>query len=365
MASPQLHAKNQLLKDDTPSMILNSKEGRVLNMDHSPRIIENIDLKLCPVDCTLPVKNEEDNKATEGMVLPKWKRYLIFCLLLSINLFINMDDGTIPAATTQIEKKLHMDSDGIGLFGTLVYVGALVGSFLSLNIINRLSRKWILVIYIILCGAGLLSFTKVKNIGFLMFNRFCNGIFQSFITIYLPIWIDQFGPRSRKTVMMSLHQVSSPLGFILGYIMTSLISSRTEWELSYYIQTGIMGVTAFVIIFAPQRFFSKNLLCLNPRIIKENDNKKKESNKNESKQGLSSNIASISKVREADNSFSPERNEEVIDNNNEIILKNENDKIVNKTKEPDVISLYDYREIKVEEKPELWKHLKRLIRYKV
>ena len=40
------------------------------------------------------------------------------------------------------------------------------------------------------------------------------------MSIYFPVWVDQFGPKTTKTIMMAFIQVASPLGIVIGYAMT-------------------------------------------------------------------------------------------------------------------------------------------------
>ena len=69
-------------------------------------------------------------KKVEGVVFPRKMRYFIFILLVITNLIINMDHGTIPAATFEIKEDLKIDNDTLGIFGSLVYFGNLIGKFL-------------------------------------------------------------------------------------------------------------------------------------------------------------------------------------------------------------------------------------------
>ena len=43
------------------------------------------------------------------------------------------------------------------------------------------------------------------------------------MSIYLPVWCDQFGMRNKKTLMISIIQAGSPIGVVLGYFLTSAI----------------------------------------------------------------------------------------------------------------------------------------------
>jgi hypothetical protein len=46
-----------------------------------------------------------------------------------LNIFVNMDHGNIPAATTEIANYLDIDLATLGLFGSLAFFGGLIGKF--------------------------------------------------------------------------------------------------------------------------------------------------------------------------------------------------------------------------------------------
>lgn len=64
-----------------------------------------------------------------GVIFKRKTRYFIFIILVVTNLIINMDHGTIPAATSEIKLDLSIGDDTLGIFGSLVYFGNLLGIF--------------------------------------------------------------------------------------------------------------------------------------------------------------------------------------------------------------------------------------------
>ena len=154
--------------------------------------------------------------------LPRRKRWLIFSIFVILNIMINVDHGTVPAATEEIKKDLNINDEQFGLFGSLVYLGNMFGSLVSLTLINKLNRKYLLAVSLTLSGGFLMTFTIWSSLYFLFSNRIVVGMFQAFVSIYLPIWCDQFGIKRQRTIMIALIQVAPPLGVVLGYAITIL-----------------------------------------------------------------------------------------------------------------------------------------------
>ena len=206
-----------------------------------------------------------------SFVINRNVRWVLFIIFIIINLLMNFDHGTIPAATEQIRAYIELSNSELGLFGSLVFIGVIIGSLISMTIINTFNRKYILMICLILCGISLFIFTITKSYTLLCIDRVVIGSFQAFISIYLPLWCDQFGFEKRKTMMMALIQVAPPLGVLVGYSVTTLLNTylsylpyigkideNERWLYSFYIQSFIIwGITICLFFFSDKYFNSK------------------------------------------------------------------------------------------------------------
>ena len=70
---------------------------------------------------------------SSGVQLSRCARWFIFSLFFILNILMNMDHGTIPAATDDIRKDLNISDQNLGIFGSLVFVGNIIGIYIYLN----------------------------------------------------------------------------------------------------------------------------------------------------------------------------------------------------------------------------------------
>ena len=89
--------------------------------------IQNSQRKLDENEVDLAVLEKPEYDKERVIYITRNKRIAIFFLIISINIVANFDDGTIPAATEEIRLKLNVKDEDVGLLGTLVYVGNLIG----------------------------------------------------------------------------------------------------------------------------------------------------------------------------------------------------------------------------------------------
>jgi MFS family permease len=116
--------------------------------------------------------------------------------------------------------------------------------------INKINRKHLFIFCLLLNGLFLFLFTLTNNVSVLFLIRILTGVFQVFVIIYCPVWVDQFGISNRKTLMMSLLQVTGPVGIVSGYAMTAVfIKSNMSWKSSFQVQAAIYALLSIILIF--------------------------------------------------------------------------------------------------------------------
>ncbi len=75
-------------------------------------------------------KNDMDiqlEDKTDEIILQRGKRSWVCVFIIVMNVVCNMDNGFFPPATEEIRKDFDMDEGTLGLFGSVVYLGNLIG----------------------------------------------------------------------------------------------------------------------------------------------------------------------------------------------------------------------------------------------
>ena len=187
-------------------------------------------------------------------------RNIVFVLYLISNILISMDHGSIPASINELRQQLTTYDQSIGLFGSLVYLGNIIGSMIFFSYINTFDRKLVLLISLLGNSICLFTFVIIENIPFLFFNRVLVGVLQSYITIYMPVWCNQFGLITQRNYMIALIQLVSPIGIFLGYFIASIsINDQIYggWKFAFFVQGFLILFLTISFLFVPRNFFSK------------------------------------------------------------------------------------------------------------
>lgn len=92
---------------------------------------------------------------------------------------------------------------------------------------------------------------------FLLASRFLTGFFQVFISIYWPVWTDAFADtEKRKATWMSAFLVSSPIGVLVGYVLTTQLIINYTWKYAFYVQAIAVIPAILLVLVMPTKYFS-------------------------------------------------------------------------------------------------------------
>ena len=118
-----------------------------------------------------------------------------------------------------------------GMFGTANGLGRVIGCFLFTILVNNFNRKWTFVFFTVVKSLFLVLF-KFTNIGWLLITcRGLIGLTHMPPSIYIPVWIDQFGLKNYKTMFLTILQVVIPLGKVEGFYLSKFWGGK---DVSYF-----------------------------------------------------------------------------------------------------------------------------------
>lgn len=98
---------------------------------------------------------------------------------------------------------------------------------------------------------SLLFFTLYDEYWVLLCCRCLTGLFQQFICIYFPVWIDTFASEDKNSSWMSIILIGATLGNITGYIIAASLQDNIGWRWVFYIQSIMIGVVIFSFYIVP------------------------------------------------------------------------------------------------------------------
>ena len=240
------------------------------------------------------IKSEENLVSNNDLIeINESKRTVIFICLVIVATLSSCDGGIIPQQNIKINDDFDTNGEHqVGLFGSIDYIGRVIGAIIFTIIMGKMNRKMMLVVTLIFKGITLFIPIFTINYYINIVARCLSGLSQVFYPTYLPVWCDQYGKKSSRAIMVMVVQIGNPIGIILGYGLSMVcqwieLFGMNGWRTSFAIEGIILIVCAVFIVFFDDIYFSEKLVLVD-------DSKGKiETKSNENESNLIGNVCKI------------------------------------------------------------------------
>ena len=138
------------------------------------------------------------------LFLSRGIRIIIFLLFISLSIIVDVDNGVIASSSQSIKQDLNISDGQFGLFVSIPFTGRILGLLIFIGIISSNHRKLIMSLTVFLHGITFYSYSLTSNYYILILVRIFTAIMKVYGSIYMPVWIDQFGIRKYKTLLFTL-----------------------------------------------------------------------------------------------------------------------------------------------------------------
>ena len=217
----------------------------------------------------LPVKWKNPKTKKNVVYLSRYVRMILFVLLLIFSVIIDLDSGIIVSSYKSFTEDLDMSDMQFGTLSSITTVGEIVSLLFYMSVINKNHRKFILVTTSFLHGIGLFAYLISKNYYYISFLNFLVSICKAFINVYMPVWIDQFGIKKYKTILLTILYMALSVGMIIGAWIGTVIF-KNNWKKSF-VCCGVMFIALSASLFSvPQKYFSTKYMIVEQQKVSGN-----------------------------------------------------------------------------------------------
>ena len=196
---------------------------------------------------------EEEEKPNEQF--SRITRISIFAIFISLSIVMSGDNGVLSSSKKQVRRDLKLDEKGYGFFGSFASAGRMFGSCLFIGLLQTNKRKLLTCTCIFINGSAFFLYSLTFNRWILYCVRFLIGTVRIYPHIYIPVWVDQFGIKKLKTMMMTIINITSPLGQTVGYVLGT-INKPDKWYLNYMIVGILIIAFGSILLCFPGKYFS-------------------------------------------------------------------------------------------------------------
>lgn len=121
------------------------------------------------------------------------------------------------------------------MLGSIVYVGQAIGCVFVAIMFKKFDEHKVIPFGLLMNMLTLLFFTFFEDYWSLLLLRGLTGLFQEFICVFFPVWIDTMASEKDNSSWMSILLIGATLGNISGYIISALLQDNIGWRWAFYV----------------------------------------------------------------------------------------------------------------------------------
>ncbi|KAL8681958.1 MAG: hypothetical protein Q9186_001966 [Xanthomendoza sp. 1 TL-2023] len=150
-----------------------------------------------------------------------------------------------------------------GLLTAMIELGALLGAFNQGWIADKISRKYSIVVAVIIFTVGSIVQTAAVDYAMLTVGRLVGGIGIGMLSMVAPLYISEISPPEIRGALLVLEEFSIVFGICVAYWITygtRYMSGEWAWRLPFLLQmipSSILGLGILFLPFSPRWLASK------------------------------------------------------------------------------------------------------------
>ena len=176
-------------------------------------------------------------------------------LLVLVQCFLCMvidgfDIQSMAYVAPQIVQQWGIDKAALGPVFSAGLLGMLIGSVSMGMAADRVGRRPVLIIALLIISAGMLATTYVETIGGLFACRLITGLAMGAIVPNVTALAIEFSPLKKRVTALMLASSGMAIGGICGGVLAAALIPSYGWKVVFYIGAAAPLVVALFMVFA-------------------------------------------------------------------------------------------------------------------
>ena len=206
-------------------------------------------------------KEKKKKKEKPKIYLSRYIRMILFFLLLFFTVIVDLDAGIIVSCYKSFIHDLNMSDLQYGSLNSITTIGKIIALLFYMIIINKNHRKFIIVFTAFLHGLFFYGYYINDNYYYISTLNFFISFCKVFVLIYMPVWIEQFGIKKYKTLLLTIVYMVTSYGRIVGAWIGTVIFNN-EWKKAFFCCGIIFLTLSFGLFIIPQKYYSTKYMIV-------------------------------------------------------------------------------------------------------
>lgn len=171
---------------------------------------------------------------------------IMLCAL--VNMLDGMDTQSIGVAAPFMAESLGIPISSFGPIFSAALLGAALGAIGFGALADRLGRKRLLIVALLMIGVFTLLTAHAPSVGWLILYRFLAGIGLGGATPCFIALTSEYAPSRHRAACVTLMWSAFPLGAMIGAFANSALLQSHGWRAIFYLG-GVTPLLLTVVLF--------------------------------------------------------------------------------------------------------------------
>lgn len=185
----------------------------------------------------------------------KVARWWPLTVLIAVNILNFYDRQVAGAVVEPVRKEFHLSDTQIGWLNTAFTLLYGVVSLPLGRLADKISRKKLLALGVIIWAALTASARWINSYSFLVFTRLGVGVGEATAAPTATSWIGDLFPAERRSKPLALFMLGVPVGGALSFFLTGPIAQKFGWRAGMVVAAApaLLLVPLLLMLPEPQR----------------------------------------------------------------------------------------------------------------
>ncbi|PXY23762.1 MFS transporter [Prauserella coralliicola] len=189
----------------------------------------------------MSVRDSVDRSGMSGFQI----RVVAICLV--INLVDGFDILVMSFAAPGVAGEWALTDSQVGVLLSSGLVGMALGSAVLAPLADRIGRRPLTLVCLVLCTAGMALAGFSNGFAMLAGCRLLTGLGIGGMVASLPVVIAEYTPQRLRGTMIALYGTGLPIGGVLGGAVAKLVVTEYGWRATFLVGAVLTLVMVFVV----------------------------------------------------------------------------------------------------------------------
>ncbi|WP_321846396.1 MFS transporter [Paraburkholderia bannensis] len=176
-----------------------------------------------------------------------WYQRTVVAVCVAVLVLDGFDSGMIAYVAPALAAELHLAAKDIGPLFASGLAGLTIGAFLCVSLADRIGRKTVLIMTVVLFGGFTLVSAAIRDFHLLVVLRFLVGLGLGGAGPTAMALIAEMCPRGRRATQLAYLGCGVPIGGIVAGAIANAVIPQAGWSTMFLIG-GVLPVALLVAI---------------------------------------------------------------------------------------------------------------------